>query len=262
MTPSHSSQGGYRLKSPLRARNLSQNSRVMLAGEVHRPGEGLEQAFDHVMRFTPIQQLQMEVALRLVGEPLEELPRQPKPEGRRHVLVLVLDRDAALGMMVHSFPDQIGSPAEIDHAPRQALVHRHVGLTREGIPRIEARSVPPQAPLVPQRFPECLPQGNPAVLDRVVRVHFQIPLAGQLQITGRMLRHQGQHVVEKRDSRLHLRLARAVDPQIERDRCLLGHALQARPPFTHGRTGYPTPGRKANAFCFQGPNPNFPTSSH
>ncbi len=248
MARSLSSQGGYRLKSPLGARNLSQNSRVMLAGEVHRPGERLEQAFDHVMRLAPVQQLQMQVALRLVGEPLEELPRQPKPEGRRHVLVLVLDRNPALGMMVHSFPDQVGSPAEIDNAPRQALIHRHVGLTREGIPRIKARAVPPQAPLVPERFTERLTQGNPAVLHRMVRVHFQIALAGQLQVTGRMLRHQGQHVVEKRDPGFHLRLARTVDPQIERDRCLLGHALQARPSFTHGRTGYPTPDRKANAF--------------
>lgn len=68
------------LQFPLGARQLAGDARVMLAGGVHGAGECLEQGFDDVVRFIPVQQFQMQIATGFVRKALEKLPGQTKAE--------------------------------------------------------------------------------------------------------------------------------------------------------------------------------------
>ena len=79
--------------------------------------------------------------------------------------------------------------AEIERDPalRQGLVHRH-----------QRPTIPADAALVAERFPEYLPQYNSHILDQMMRVHVEIAGRAQFQITQRMFRQQRQHVIEKR----------------------------------------------------------------
>lgn len=46
----------------------------MLTGKIHGAGERFEQTLHHMVRFAPVQQFQVQIAFRLIGEALEELP--------------------------------------------------------------------------------------------------------------------------------------------------------------------------------------------
>ncbi len=131
------------------------------------------------MGFIPVKQFQMQVAPGFVGERLEKLPRQPEPEGRGHILPFLRSGQRGVGEILGNPPDQIRPPAEINHAPGQAFVHGHIRLARERIPRMKSRAVAADAFLVPQRLAEGLAQHQPAILDGVMRVHREVPLATQ-----------------------------------------------------------------------------------
>ena len=73
-------------KFALRARNLPGDSGISLTSEVGRLRPCLEQTLHDVMRFLPVEKLQMKVAAGGIGESLEELPSQPKAERGGHVL--------------------------------------------------------------------------------------------------------------------------------------------------------------------------------
>ena len=91
----------------------------------------LNSASHNVMRFVPIEQFQVQVATGFIGESLEKLPRQPEPERAGHVLLLFGFGELLLdARLVHPAPDQVRPAAEIDHAPRQAFIHRHVRFAR------------------------------------------------------------------------------------------------------------------------------------
>jgi hypothetical protein len=70
-----------RSQLPFGAGDLAGDSWIILAGEVDRAGKGLKKALHHMVRFAAMQEFQMEIALRFIGEALKELPRQAKAEG-------------------------------------------------------------------------------------------------------------------------------------------------------------------------------------
>ena len=185
------------LKFSLGAGKLSGNPRIALAGEVDRLGESLEEGFDDVMRFVTVKQLQMEITAGFIGEGLEEFARQPEPERARHVLDSFRLADGFVREGIESTPHQAGPAAEVDDAPRQALVHRDEGLGGKRVLRMKTRAITANSPLFAQRLDERLSQRQAAILDRVMRVHFAIAVATQLQIHNGVLRKQREHMIEK-----------------------------------------------------------------
>ena len=61
------------------------------------PIDMLPGVWGDVVRLIPVEQFQMQVAARLVGKALEELPCQPEPERARHVLPSLRLADASGG---------------------------------------------------------------------------------------------------------------------------------------------------------------------
>ena len=90
-------------------------------------------------------------------------------------------------------------------------------LAGKWVARIEARSVTPDTCLVPECLANGLAERDAAVFHGVMRVHFQIASAAQLQVHHRVLGEERQHVVKKREPRPDRRLALAIDFQLEAD---------------------------------------------
>src|SRR5207249_624387 len=115
-------------------------------------------SFNNVMRLFSVKQLQVQVAPGLVSKPLKEFFRQPKTKARRHILRPFSRRDSPLALVAQPAPNQKRPPAEINHATRQAFVHRHVSLARQRVSRIKPGSVPADALLISQRLEKELSQ--------------------------------------------------------------------------------------------------------
>ena len=186
-----------------------------MAGKIYRLGKGLEQDFDNVVRFFPIEQFQMQIATRLVCETLKEFARQPKPKSARHVLTLFLFADAFELQLIQAAPNQAGPAAEIDDTPREAFIHGNMRFASERIPRIKSGPIAADAFLLSQGFAESLPKRDAAIFDRVVGVNVEIALATQFQVYDRMPGEESEHVIEKRDAGPNGRLALPIDLQIE-----------------------------------------------
>jgi len=221
------------LQASLGAGHTAGNARVALAGKIHRLGERLEQRLDDMVRFVPVKQFQMEIAPGLVGEGLKKFARQTETERAGHVLPFFRCRDLLVGQATQAAPDEAGSPAEINHAAGEALVHRHASLAGERIARMKARAVTPDALLLAQRPGKRLPEDDAAILDRVVGVHRQIAPATERQIHDGVFGKQGEHVIEKRDAGLDGRLARSVNVQLDRDASFLRRAFNCGLPGFH-----------------------------
>ena len=123
------------------------------------------------------------------------------------------------------------SPAEINDAARETFVHRNIRFAGERIFWVKARAVTANSFFIAKRGCKCLSQCNAAIFDRVMRVHFQVAFALELQAHRRMFGKQREHVVEKRDSGFDLRLSVAVEVEgdgnsgflgVARDFCLPG----------------------------------------
>ena len=174
----------------------------------------------------------MKIATRLVGKRLEKFARQAEAKGARTVLAALGAAEFAIRQVAHPAPDEIGSPAEIHDAARETFIHRHERLAGERIARMKARAVTTDAALVAQRGRERPPEREAAVLDRVMRVHFEIALAMQFEIHDRMLCEQGEHVVEERHAGFHCGTPLAIEPQLD------GHARLFRDAFEGGLTDF------------------------
>src|SRR2546425_2185666 len=112
------------------------------------------------MGFFPVKQFQMQVATRFVGETLKKLLRRAEAKRRRHILLFFFRRNSLETKCVHSAPDKKRASAEIDNAPGQAFIHRHVSLAAERIPRVKAGPVSANPFLITQRLQERLSQSN------------------------------------------------------------------------------------------------------
>ena len=181
-----------------------------------------------MVRFLAVKQFQMQVAARFIGEALKELARQAETKCARHVLLLFFARDAFEIEFVQTTPNEVRPAAEIDDASREAFVHRHKAFAAQGAPRIESGSISAQTSFVAEPFCEGLAERDAAVLDRVMRVHFQVALAVELQIEDRVLRKKRQHVIKKRHAGFDRRLAAAINHQLERNLSFLRDALDLR----------------------------------
>src|SRR5213593_289940 len=108
--------------------------------------------------------------------------------------------------------------------------------------RDERGAVADDALFVAERQPERLPEHDADVLDRVMLVHFDVPLRLDGEVHQAVLRPRLEHVAEERDWRLHLRGAGAVEVELERDLRLLGLALDAGLPCRRLRAHSLLPG--------------------
>src|SRR5258707_12132980 len=115
-----------------------------------------------MVRFAPVEQLQMQVATGFVRKPLEEFPRQAKAKGAGHVLRFIRLADLSVGQFIQTAPDQARSPAEIDDAAGEALIHWQIGFPGKRIARVEPGAVAANPPFLPQRLEKSLPQRNAA----------------------------------------------------------------------------------------------------
>ena len=122
-------------------------------------------------------------------------------------------------------PGEVRPVAEIDHAPREAFIHRHIRLAGERVARVKPGAVTPHALFVAQRLDERLAQRDAAILDGVVVVHLDVTVATQVQVHRRVLCEQCQHVIEERDAGVDFRFASAVDVQAEPNLRLAGVAF-------------------------------------
>jgi hypothetical protein len=108
-----------------------------------------------------------------------------------------------------------------------------MGFTRERIARIEPGAIASDAPLVAEGLEKGLPQGDPAVLHRVMGINVQVALATQLEIAHRMLGKSTQHVIQKSHPGLHLGLALAINIEVHADGGLAGLPLDLGAPLGH-----------------------------
>src|SRR5439155_2545934 len=137
----------------------------------------LDQSLDHVVWFVPVEQFQMEVAARFVGEALEKFPRQPEAKCARHVLLLFRCAEAFELQFVQTTPNQMWSSAEINDASRQTFIHGHISFAGGGMSRIKACAVPANASLLSESRMKRLTKRNATVLDRVMRIHLEVAFA-------------------------------------------------------------------------------------
>jgi hypothetical protein len=89
---------------------------------------------------------------------------------------------------------------------------------------MKARSVSPDAPLIAQCLAESLPERDAAILNGMMRIHFQVALASEVQIYHSVPRKQAQHVVEEWDSRPHRGLPATIHSQFDSDARFIGRA--------------------------------------
>src|SRR5579859_634934 len=206
------------LQLPLRTRHAF-DSWVALAGQVQRFRQRLEDCFDNVMRFITAEQIDMQIAPRFVGETLQELFHQTDAK-----LFLPSERHIGNAIPILRFEDEEWSIAKIQSDARlsQRFVHGH-----------QRPAITPNPALVAQRLYERLSQRNTDVLDRVMRIHIEVALRLDGQITQRMLGQQRQHVIEEWDPGRHVRLAAAINRECQRNLCLRRIALNLSASFSH-----------------------------
>src|SRR5689334_1867022 len=191
------------LQHPLGARHLA---RAVLGQRIaQRERQGLERGLGAVVVVLAAQHVDVERHAAGDGERLEEVGQ-------------VLGRDLADRLAPEPQADLGPGPAgEVDHGTRQGLVERRVGVA-------EAADAAPVA----ERLVERLAERQGAVLGGVVVVHFEVALAGQLEVEPGVLRQAGQHVVEEAEAGLDLRPAVAVEGKAQPDRGLVGAPLDGR----------------------------------
>jgi len=169
------------------------------------------------MRLVAVEQLQMQVAARLVGETLEKLACQAEAERTGHILIPLALCDRLLCKLIQTTPDQMRPAAEVDDTTSQTFIHGHVGFAGKWVLGMKTGAVAANALLVAERPRKCLSQHDPTILDRVVRVHVQITPAVEVQIHDGMPGKQGQHVVEERNAGFDFGPARTVETESDRD---------------------------------------------
>ena len=99
---------------------------------------------------------------------------------------------------------------------------------------MKTRPIAANAAFVTQRLRKRLSQRNATILDRMMRVHFQIAPASQLQIHHSVFREQHEHVVKKRNAGFEGRFALAIEIQARGDAGFFGVTSDAGLPGFHG----------------------------
>ena len=112
---------------------------------------------------------------------------------------------------------RVRTPAQVDGHPRLGLVHG------------QHETVAVYADLAAKRLSQRLSQGERHVLDGVVLVHFQVPVAADGQREAAVLAELLQHVVEKADARTRVGVGFLVQVHADEDGCFPGPARDVRP---------------------------------
>src|SRR5688572_18639268 len=123
-----------------------------------------------MVRLFTIQQFEVKITTRFIGEPLEKLPRQAKSKRRGHILFSLGSRKLLIGKLVQAAPNQIRAPAEIDHATRQCFIHWDVSFGLHAcwmrIPTcaisVKASSISANSSFLTECLAKRLPKSNPA----------------------------------------------------------------------------------------------------
>src|SRR6266567_1834524 len=97
-------------------------------------------------------------------------------------------------------PNKARPSTKVNDAPRQALVHRHVGLACDWIAWIEPGSVTSNPLLIAQRLHKRLAERKPTVFDCMMGVNREVALTAQLQIQNTVFGEQREHVIKERDA--------------------------------------------------------------
>src|SRR5262249_37271478 len=87
--------------------------------------------------------------------------------------------------------------------------------------------------LVAQCLEKRLSQCDPAVLDRVMRVDLDIPVAAQVKIHHRVLGEQRQHMVKEGNAGLNRRSTPTIDRELHQDIGFCGLTLNLAAPLLH-----------------------------
>ena len=178
-----------------------------------------------------VQQFQVQIAPGFVGKSLKKLTRQAESKRAGHILSFFRWTDALLAEFIQPAPYQIGPPAEIYHAPRQAFVHGHVRLASEWITRIKAGPIPANSFLVTKRLNERLPKRKPTILNGVMSIYGKVTFTDQLQIHDGMFGEQRQHVIKERNPRANRRFARPINRNLQVNPGLFGIPPDFSAPF-------------------------------
>src|SRR5436190_12358397 len=113
-----------------------------------------------MVRFIAVKQLQMQIAMGLIGEALKKFPGQTEPESTGHVLISLRFTDSFMSQSVQPPPDQMRPAAEVNDAPGETFVHRYIGLAGKRIARIESRPVAADALFIAEGQRKGLAQGD------------------------------------------------------------------------------------------------------
>jgi hypothetical protein len=138
-----------------------------------------------------------------------------------------------VGFLVQPTPHQVRTSAQIDNAPREAFIHRHIRFSGKRIARVESGSVSADAFFVAERLPKSRSQDQPAIFDGVMRIDFQVALATQPQVHDRMFGEEHQHVVQERNARFHGCLSDAIQIERQRNPRLTRRASKGRLTIVH-----------------------------
>src|SRR5262249_31004815 len=126
-------------------------------------------------------------------------------------------RDAELG-----FIDQVWTSGKIDHDAAERFIERDVRMAESH-----------DSPAIAERLVQGLAENPADVFNRVMSVDFEIAFRGNRQVEASMASQLGKHVVEKRDARLDVVLARAIKIQGNADLGFFGCARLGRDSCSH-----------------------------
>ncbi len=87
-----------------------------------------------------------------------------------------------------------------------------------------------QSLFVAERFDQCLAEHDADIFHGVVKIDLRVALGAHLELEKRVLAEQRQHVIKKRDARLHARAAMTVDGQLDQNVGLAGDPMDLRVP--------------------------------
>ena len=136
-----------------------------------------------MVRFIPIQQFEMKIAPRFVGEALEKLAGEAETKRGGHILLFLDGCKLLVGKLVQPAPDKEGPAAEVDNTTSKGFVHGDEGFALAGMRcavSVKAGAVAANARFGAERFAEGLPERDAAIFDRVMGVHVEIAFAFEL----------------------------------------------------------------------------------
>ncbi len=137
--------------------------------------------------------------------------------------------------MIQTAPDEKGASAKIHDAAGEAFVHGHIRFAGERIIRMKTVAVATDAAFVAEGGSYSLAERDAAIFNRVMRVHFQIAVAAQIQIHGGVLRKEREHVIKKRHAGSDLGFAFAIKIEADRNPGFFGVTFETGLACFHAR---------------------------